>query len=449
MSWALSCMSLREHYSDVALYADSEAAHMLVDTLRLPYSEVVVCYDGFDCLTCHWALVKVRTYSLQTEPFLHIDGDIYLPHPIPGETLDGRLIVQNKEWCSKYYGDMIERFLSVPGLKLSERFRSVLTGNDIPSCNLGFCGGSDLKFFGRFCGEVFKFFRDNDFNGERFRYDDISANVVYEQIFFSIMARDAGIPIGTVYPKTVRDNGYMEQEFCDLAHYDSRQFIHVLDGHKRTRRVCNMVERTLFRKYPDVWRRVMDVFPGRHGLQTEAEPSCEGLAGYCSFLCQSEKDWNGIPLSRLWEEEQAVYKGASIPGALGNHDVVLRRNAFVRLYDPEETEIPRLKERLGIGDGLGNISVAAAPSVFGSGYTEVALDPIARNILVLLREPMPFASLVEELGHGFENDVPKEKVWRSAANETGRLVSEGLVIAENEAKGVVEINQERCNNKIF
>lgn len=80
MSWALSCMSLREHYDEVVLYADSEAAHMLVDTLHLPYTEVVVCYDGFDCLTCHWALVKVRTYSLQTEPFLHVDGDIYLPH---------------------------------------------------------------------------------------------------------------------------------------------------------------------------------------------------------------------------------------------------------------------------------------------------------------------------------------------------------------------------------
>ena len=91
MSWALSCMSLREQFGEVTLYTDSEGAKMLVDKLKLPYTEVVVNYDGFDCLTCHWALAKVRTYSLQTEPFLHIDGDIYLPRPLPDDVLRGSL----------------------------------------------------------------------------------------------------------------------------------------------------------------------------------------------------------------------------------------------------------------------------------------------------------------------------------------------------------------------
>lgn len=104
MSWALSCMSLRERFGKVTLYTDSRGVRMLIDRLGLPYDEVVVCFDGFDCLTCHWALAKVKTYSMKAEPFVHIDGDIYLPRPLPGVVAGARLVAQNKERCTDYYG---------------------------------------------------------------------------------------------------------------------------------------------------------------------------------------------------------------------------------------------------------------------------------------------------------------------------------------------------------
>ena len=36
MSWALSCLSLREHYDEVALYTDSEGKRILINKLRFP-----------------------------------------------------------------------------------------------------------------------------------------------------------------------------------------------------------------------------------------------------------------------------------------------------------------------------------------------------------------------------------------------------------------------------
>ena len=76
MSWALSCLSLREHYDEVALYTDSEGKRILIDKLHLPYTEVNVIFDDFPCLPQHWALAKIKTYSIQTRPFLHVDGDV-------------------------------------------------------------------------------------------------------------------------------------------------------------------------------------------------------------------------------------------------------------------------------------------------------------------------------------------------------------------------------------
>ena len=41
MSWALSCLSLREHYDDVTLYTDSAGYDVLINKLRLPYTRRV------------------------------------------------------------------------------------------------------------------------------------------------------------------------------------------------------------------------------------------------------------------------------------------------------------------------------------------------------------------------------------------------------------------------
>jgi len=40
MGWALSCLQLRRIYGNITLFANSPAAHLLIDTLQLPYAKV-------------------------------------------------------------------------------------------------------------------------------------------------------------------------------------------------------------------------------------------------------------------------------------------------------------------------------------------------------------------------------------------------------------------------
>ena len=58
MSWALSCISLRKNYDEVALYTDEIGKRVLIDLLHLPYTEVHVVYDEHLCLSHHWAYAK-------------------------------------------------------------------------------------------------------------------------------------------------------------------------------------------------------------------------------------------------------------------------------------------------------------------------------------------------------------------------------------------------------
>lgn len=97
MSWALSCLCLREHYNNVELYTDSAGYQILIELLNLPYTKVHVIFDDFMCPSHNWALAKIKTYSIQNKPFIHIDGDVYLSTPLPKGIESASLIAQNKE----------------------------------------------------------------------------------------------------------------------------------------------------------------------------------------------------------------------------------------------------------------------------------------------------------------------------------------------------------------
>jgi hypothetical protein len=74
MSWALSSLQLQKIYQRVELYTNSNAAKILIDTLELPYYKVNITHDNINTANENlWALPKIITYSLQDDPFLHLD----------------------------------------------------------------------------------------------------------------------------------------------------------------------------------------------------------------------------------------------------------------------------------------------------------------------------------------------------------------------------------------
>jgi hypothetical protein len=53
-----------------------------------------------------WALAKIKSYSLMNEPFLHIDGDVFIFEPFNKNLMKTSIITQNIETTSDYYWDM-------------------------------------------------------------------------------------------------------------------------------------------------------------------------------------------------------------------------------------------------------------------------------------------------------------------------------------------------------
>src|ERR1700744_6469711 len=97
MSWALSCLQAKAIFGNIHLVTDERGKEILINRFQLPYSSVTTeLQDELkDCHPDTWALAKLYTYSIQTEPFLHIDGDVILWKEPGRDFLSAPLFAQN------------------------------------------------------------------------------------------------------------------------------------------------------------------------------------------------------------------------------------------------------------------------------------------------------------------------------------------------------------------
>lgn len=92
----LSIMLAKENIGRVELYTDS-VGKLLISNLGLAVDKIHVVYDDFNYPHPLWVASKLLTYSVQEEPFIHIDLDAYLWSPLPNRLADAAVITQNSE----------------------------------------------------------------------------------------------------------------------------------------------------------------------------------------------------------------------------------------------------------------------------------------------------------------------------------------------------------------
>jgi hypothetical protein len=95
----LSLETAKKHYPKTALFTDSLGAQILLDKLELEFDQISTELDALDNHDPEWwALGKVYTYRAQTEPFLHIDSDVFLWNSLSESMVSAPLLAQNPEY---------------------------------------------------------------------------------------------------------------------------------------------------------------------------------------------------------------------------------------------------------------------------------------------------------------------------------------------------------------
>ncbi|MDR3696182.1 DUF6734 family protein, partial [Mucilaginibacter sp.] len=256
MSWALSCLNAKNNLGEVHLITDLKGKEILIDQLQLPYATVSADLEKRldEYPVDLFALAKIYSYSIQEEPFLHLDSDVYFFQKPPKTFFDNSLIAQNLDKNLPIYyhalNEINDNFSYIPAVFSKENYEHL----DLNASNAGILGGNHPEFFKKYSCEAFDFIDQNRDSFDKLRMG--SLNFIFEQYLFCQLAKKENIPIA--YLKGEVDNPV----FLDYIKFDDFpdvQMIHPVGNFKKYRHVCNHVAKKLRADYPEYYYRIIDV----------------------------------------------------------------------------------------------------------------------------------------------------------------------------------------------
>lgn len=258
MGWALSCLQLKKYYSDLTLYADGRSADLLINKLKLPYTNVQITHEELRVPSAQlWALSKIYTYSLQQDPFLHVDGDVFIFKCLPDRLMGASLIAQNVEVATEYYRSMQEELSSKAKYIPEFVQRDFESKNPIKAVNAGILGGSDIRFINDFCRIAFEYVDKNSSILPSIRLDLF--NVFVEQQLFYSLSKEKRAHVECLFSEIIPDNRYeLFNEFQETPCI--RTYLHLIGQFKRDQYSCSQMAEKLRCLHPTYYFTIKEFF---------------------------------------------------------------------------------------------------------------------------------------------------------------------------------------------
>lgn len=262
MSWALSCLCFKEQYGNIELVTDIRGKKLLIDTLKLPYTSVRVELDVLNHYPSElWAVGKLFAYFLQNEPFIHVDGDVYIWEKFKPDLESAPLIGQHLERVEGHYNFGMKQLHKL-GVSLPPEFEEDFQiQKKFNATNAGILGGNKVDFFKEYVERAFWFI---DKNLHKIDSSIIGANyaLIYEQYLFSVLARAKKIEVHHYIGGNGEDIGQVTNF---MRKYGENKFVHLLGDSKSVFDNCRELEMQLRCEYPEYHETIMEFLNANNG----------------------------------------------------------------------------------------------------------------------------------------------------------------------------------------
>jgi len=257
-SWTLSALQLKKFYNNIELVTDKTGYELLINKLELPYSSVIVELDSLNHYPKDlFVLGKVYSYSLQNEPFIHVDSDIFIWKEFESKLVNSPLLCQNPEDGNFYnehyftiFYSMIKSFDYCPEI-LNQ---SILKNERIKAVSAGIIGGQNVDFFKIYKSKVFEFAERNmaKFSKINVKY----SNIVFEQFLFYALAEEMGIDISYLSSETQ----IFLSSILDFTGVPKKnEYIHLYSGVKKTKLYVDCLEYRLQKDHPTHYYKIINL----------------------------------------------------------------------------------------------------------------------------------------------------------------------------------------------
>lgn len=254
-AWCYSCLSIKKYYGNLHLVTDNAGLGFFKNTLQLPYTSFSSALNEIE--SYHkglWALGKLYTYSIQEEPFCHLDGDVFLFGKVLDPILDAPLFCQsfdlNKNQYVEIHPYVWQHFENVP-----DAFAADLS-QDIPLINAGVIGGSNLELFKTYTDKAFKLI---DHNTDKLDSINVGLlNLYYEQFLFSNLIQKHNLNLASLYPMADSEVNYNFAAFHEIP--KKSMYVHLISHLKKNTEFMEQVVARLYGEFPDYYYRLVNLF---------------------------------------------------------------------------------------------------------------------------------------------------------------------------------------------
>ena len=255
LGWILSSNLLKKLYKKVELVTDETGYEVLIKKLQLPFSTTKVIFqDVKDYPENFWAIAKLKAFEIQREPFIHVDGDVFVWKKFSKRLESSPILAQNLEITTDYTRKFWDSFHH--NLKyIPEELLAYHEGKSDFSCNLGIVGGCDVEFFKNFTHKAWDFIHQN-----RLRWHKINLeafNLFFEQILFYQMSKRENKEIEFLLPNKIKDNEY--KGFGDFHKIKvETNYLHLLGHYKRDENICKSLKNYVLNHYPTYFKSLLE-----------------------------------------------------------------------------------------------------------------------------------------------------------------------------------------------
>jgi len=353
MSWSLSCHKFRQFYPEVVLYSDSEGRSWLNDKLGLPFTNIV---ENLDCLNNQppalWSLSKVLACSLQTDPFFHADGDVYIWRPFHKAFVNSTVFAQNIEY------DLAHNVLGNIYLQTRSKLESLNaalpyflkddieyhTTPRLEGYNTGILGGQDVSFFSRYAKVVFDFLDAN----VNVPFESRDMNFI-EQLLLLKMAQYENLPVNVLMEEenAVSENAYSSMMQFNLVPLE-RSYVHVVGAAKKDSVCCQQVAMRLKYEFPHIYNHIQSLYPERSFFSVIKDASLRPTRTENSYFENTLRLLNELGLEHYgFEPELLIEKVEHLTSQdSSNRDILFLADVYQYENFFYQTEEKRNKEML-------------------------------------------------------------------------------------------------------
>ena len=189
---ALSALCASRHFKEVQ-FVSSDWGLNIIKPLELPFTSYSNELNEMkDVSRFFWAYGKLLAYNIQTEPFVHLDNDVFLWQPLPDELLNAKLCFQSHEPFNLdgyHYYNLLKKCWN----KAPVRPKAIVD-NEVTdyAYNCGICGGNDLDIFKEWiaCSKEYIFAPENQmYFFKKFDSVLIHQNLFHEQYFLASLVK--------------------------------------------------------------------------------------------------------------------------------------------------------------------------------------------------------------------------------------------------------------------